>query len=986
MHCSVCNEILIAQSVVDALGHTEVVDAAVTPTCAETGLTEGRHCSVCNEVFVAQTEIPAIGHAFANGICQNCGEELTVKISQEYIALQTDGRATLQAEIYPAGVESTIKWEIAEGADFIALDSENPGTVIALAEGTGYVVASITMEDMTVTARCRVDVADLSQIEEVQLSAAAMSTELYSKEYAVIEVLLQQPQKETEETGALTASSSAAMAVAAMGVSIQSAEFVEPDVKALFDLVPLDDRRIAVIPRTDAVEDGAMVAKSYTSAVRVCIGDKTHTTDPLTLTVKKTQPKLKATVAAFNSFYSGQSQEIVITGGTVVNITEDASKAGAVPEWLELEDGMLTLTDAAPLKNISGKTYVLVETEEWAIPVPVTVSVKNTYKAPGLKLSASAVTMTTLTENSDGVKLKLLCTSKKETLESLKVEDILAPEGYTVENFNVEDGTFILKTEEGFQPGKIALDVIFRDTTAVRTLTLTVKTAPVTLKLSSGTVTLNRAAADSAAIKVTASPVDYRIEEHSIRLTGTEQINGKNTTVDKLDSGELTVRYEDGYLRIETTDLTPDTAAYKLYFSAGGSKEAALTIQVISAKPTVTYKATGNMDLSFPEKAAVITPTFKKYSGDFQIQSMTAQNAKKQTVTYFQAKQEGKRLLVTCDGNTPVGTYVLNLELVLSDGSAVDNTVKVTVKRTAVKLKLSASKVSLNKTLKDETAVSVTCTTKGYAFEEPFLVYDQNALDATWQEGKLKISLLEGAAYGKTYPVSVSAYEGAPAAKLNVAVLKQTAAVKSSIKATGTLDVIRNGSVITVKPTYSNVLNVDVDEKAVLKLYSSEDNYKAAFAELKAENGVFTIDSSVISNSGLKYKAQLETDLYANDDPVKSSMISLKVKMGAAKLTVKSSGTTLFAKDGNDRALVWFEAKDEALKGVAKVEIKAAKQRNLFEIIDYGNGEFAIGFKDGNVDESLIGKSVTVTLNVFVEGNQTAKANTTAKVKLTIVK
>jgi len=61
-HCSVCNTVLKAQEVIPALGHTEVTDAAVAPTCTETGKTEGKHCSVCNTVLTKQEVIPATGH------------------------------------------------------------------------------------------------------------------------------------------------------------------------------------------------------------------------------------------------------------------------------------------------------------------------------------------------------------------------------------------------------------------------------------------------------------------------------------------------------------------------------------------------------------------------------------------------------------------------------------------------------------------------------------------------------------------------------------------------------------------------------------------------------------------------------------------------------------------------------------------------------------------------------------------------------------
>ena len=65
-HCSVCDEVLVAQEVVPANGHTEVVDKAVAATCTAAGKTEGKHCSVCNEVLVAQEVVTALGHNYTS--------------------------------------------------------------------------------------------------------------------------------------------------------------------------------------------------------------------------------------------------------------------------------------------------------------------------------------------------------------------------------------------------------------------------------------------------------------------------------------------------------------------------------------------------------------------------------------------------------------------------------------------------------------------------------------------------------------------------------------------------------------------------------------------------------------------------------------------------------------------------------------------------------------------------------------------------------
>ncbi|MBQ4562791.1 MAG: hypothetical protein IJA55_10735, partial [Clostridia bacterium] len=78
--------------------------AAVAPTCTETGLTEGKHCSVCGEVLIAQEVVDALGHDYEavvtepdciNGgyttyTCSVCGDS--------YVADETDALGHTEAE------------------------------------------------------------------------------------------------------------------------------------------------------------------------------------------------------------------------------------------------------------------------------------------------------------------------------------------------------------------------------------------------------------------------------------------------------------------------------------------------------------------------------------------------------------------------------------------------------------------------------------------------------------------------------------------------------------------------------------------------------------------------------------------------------------------------------------------------------------------------------------------------------------------------
>ena len=910
-----------------------------------------------DEIEIAEYNEPLLNAAIHFNSVGPCPE---LTLDREYITLSV-GAEPVQLQSFPEYARKAVVWSVENPDGVNVIEVSGDGCVTPLNAGTAYVVASLNTGDGTLTARCRVDVTGKAGSEDVlgvDLGTKKVTTELYSTDYAKIDILLLLEQNE--------------VALFAMpvdnGSAITGAYLEDETARQFFDLRVKDDRQLLLVPTQEALDNAKGVKSSYSSKIVVLVnGVEYHTDDAVTISVKKTMPKLKAANLTFNPFYTEQSQALTITGGTVTKVE------GTTPDWLTMDGTKLTLSNAP--KSGSASLNLLVYTTEWAIPVNVKASVKLSYKAPGLKLSASSVTLSET--DSLGVTLKL--TAGKQSLEELNVKSVTLPAGFEDTELNLYTGEIALVPIGEIPTGKQAVRVSFYGTDSVLDLPLRVNKRTPSLKLSKTSVSLNAELGDSMTLKVTATPAD-------LDLT-------KVTVTNPSEALEVTPVNENGEFTVTVKQGSASKASYALMVQAPTGKAAKLMVKTLAAgqKVTMSLKAAGSIDLTFPEKGVALQPKYRNYAGELE------------NVVYTLALKQGKVTLdAAFDDYLTIGEDGLirwngtgslesgNICLItmtgeLPNGTMLFATAQVRVTQTPVILRLSKASLSLNKRLEEKTQVTVTTSTRGYTLGDVELLVTDNknvpsdGLTAAYENGLLTLSVNEKTVYGGSYKVQLWVTPKRVTTLMVRIPAEKKSAVTMTARARGGIDVIRDASEVVVTPTYRNCLDGASLKKQVKVTWAQDGrNYSQDVTEdfilTWAQDGTLHVSKVPGKELALTDKYRLEILCEGME---KEAYTALSVKCGTARFTVAS--VSLYAKDANDVACLTITTTDKTVNTLERVELKDARLKGTYEVLDLGGGQFALCLIPG-----AKAKTGTVTLNLFCEGNTTAKPSGTVSVKVEI--
>ena len=887
-----------------------------------------------------------------------------------------------------------------------------------------------------------------TEAQSVSLVNTAVTRNLYDDAPTEIPIFLTYPEPTTDIQDVQALDAEETKDVPGLIESARFAEGTDWMIRTFFRVDVQDDHTLLLGTETYNLENQAdalgSLKSSYSVAFTLQVGDRELTTEPMKLTVQQKKPVVKAQTVTLNSWYHQPKEEILFTGGTVTEIkTVDV---GDLPVSWEQKTGTLCLTEPV-YKDLSGNVKASVLVDGCNVPVNVTVPVKILSKAPAFKLGKSSVTLNATGSNLE-VAVPLTCATKGLDLSQMnltyaELQDSAGEtslDGYKVEvNDDLTElcirttgqtrpiGTKNVTLALGFTTGGVfeiggkELDL---------KLKLTVKEPK--LKLSTSTVTFNVApystegdipVSDKAMVMFTSDlSLGFYNEFLGLGFQGLEYKILNKAKEDCTDLFTVCLVY-DG--KMGNIGITPDLArvdpkdTYTLTLGVpGGKSPAKVTLKFSSAAPAVTMKAQGKLDsFELTDKACVmLTFSFKNMGSGYEYLKDTMEKGPDLTLYDSKGREldgdlwdwipwgDNNVLLSPNEGVIPAGKYKAVMTFGYWNGKPITATTTVTAVQTPTTVKLSKSSVTIHPLgdVLELTATPSRVPEKSQDWPETRLEYYRADGKTLWEDQDLMIADLDlenscliviptGTVPEKDTTVKVKIIPETRAEKkflwLTVKVLGRktvNTAQKITPKVSGILDPAKqvNELTFTAKPKGRDSTNyVEYNYTWVLERFQDKGKTWETVEQpsmWRDRDWQFTLSFLNYGDKldpSCKYRIRIEQRIGGNDTPVLSITAAVKCAYGPNKFTVEDP-PTLYKLDPWADLDFRLKAKD----GNQIIDHIRLKGNPPFEIDGYGEN-WTLRYTGDNPN-SL--KTTTLTLEIFLQGNQGTKPNATVKMKLAV--